>query len=197
MITPLTYPVIYTGIISPISIYSKLLPEPIKINRSYLTIYNLLNITLNLYIMSGIYPCFAKDIMGNECNLEHIEYYAYLHIISNVIGFINTALYIMRHKWSKLTKLHLYHNGTIGMLWLYLIQSSLYKEQIGIYFGMLSGSYYNVIMYLHYTITGVGYKNPFKNFLKDIQVFPLLFTTIHSTFRIIYNNENNLFIRFI
>ena len=193
IISPMSYTITYIGLISTLSIYSKLLDSPIKLSRTMITLYNTLNTLLNCYILNGLYPHF---IQYNEFNIvtnfDNLEFYAYLHIIANVIGFFDTAIIILTHNWSRLTKFQLYYSGTIGMLWLYIIKDERYRHHTAIYFGMLAGSYYNTLMYIHYTITGLGYKNQFKNIFIKLQASTILCTMLHTLMRIFYNSENNL-----
>jgi len=189
----MSYTITYIGLISTLSIYSKLLDSPIKLSRTKITLYNTLNTLLNCYILNGLYPHF---IQYNEFNIvtnfDNLEFYAYLHIIANVIGFFDTVIIILTHNWSRLTKFQLYYSGTIGMLWLYIIKDERYRHHTAIYFGMLAGSYYNTLMYIHYTITGLGYKNQFKNIFIKLQASTILCTMLHTLMRIFYNSENNL-----
>jgi len=74
----MSYTITYIGLISTLSIYSKLLDSPIKLSRTMITLYNTLNTLLNCYILNGLYPHFTQyneiNIVTNFDNLEFVYY---------------------------------------------------------------------------------------------------------------------------
>ena len=193
MIRPNAYLITYIGVISTLSIYSQLLDSPVKISIIKLTLYNIFNTLLNFYIINGLYAHFIQDGGSNVVTeFADLEHYAHLHIIANIIGFSDSAIIILTHHWSRLTKFQLYYSGTSGMLWLYILQNERYRDHTEVYFGMLAGSGYNALMYVNYTITGMGYKNPLKKIFTKLQGTSILCTMLHTLMRIFYKSKNNL-----
>ena len=115
MIHPNAYSITYIGLVSTLSIYSQLLDSPTKICRNKLTLYNIFNTLLNCYIINGLYPHFIQD-GGSDIvtKFADIEHYVHLHIIANIIGFLDSAIIILTHNWRRLTKFQLYYSGTSG-----------------------------------------------------------------------------------
>jgi len=191
MITPFTYPIMYMSVISPVSVYSKLLDAPLKPPRVCLTLYNLLNVFLNYYTICGMYPYFSDATVGIDVEYDrNFKFYAYLHILTNSIGFVDSSLIILAHKWDKLSTLHIFHHGTSGLCWLYVLQHSQFGGSVGIYFAMLMEAFYNILMYVHYSITSTGYKNPAKPLFVGAQLCSLLMASIHSVIRVLHNTDH-------
>lgn len=141
-----------------------------------------------------MYPYFSVPSIGIDVEYDrNFKFYAYLHVLTNSIGFVDSSLIMLTHKWDKLSKLHIFHHTTSGFCWLYVLQHSQFGGSVGIYFGMIMGAIYNLIMYIHYSITSIGYNNYAKPLFVGSQLCPLLLSSIHSSIRIFHNTDHAIY----
>tara|TARA_B110000114_G_scaffold175507_1_gene205133 strand:- start:62 stop:1768 length:1707 start_codon:yes stop_codon:yes gene_type:complete len=140
-----------------------------------------------------MYPYFSDSTIGINVEYDiNFKFYAYLHVLTNSIGIIDSSIIILTHKWDKLSKLHIFHHGTLGMYWLYVLQYSQLGGSVGIYFGMIMGAIYNLIMYIHYSIISAGYKNYTKQLFIYSQLGPLMMVSFHSVISFLNNTEHTI-----
>jgi hypothetical protein len=84
----------------------------------------------------------------------------------------------------QLTFLHVYHHGTIGIVWGYLLYIGHGNGTAA--FGCLINSVIHVMMYSHYLWTSLGYKNPYKKIITQAQLLQFMLCLSHAFFVTIY-----------
>lgn len=170
----------YISIISPLSIFAKAKRSPVKINKWIMLGYNGINSLTNLYIVCGLIKYFTNLDFGLSIAYnQDIEYYIYLHYLTKYLDFFDTIFMILRQKWNQVNFLQLFHHSTIGVVWSYLLYN-MPTDSASHAFGAFANSFIHFLMYLHYFVTTLGYKNPLKFMMTGLQMFQFVICFIHS-----------------
>jgi elongation of very long chain fatty acids protein 4 len=152
-------------------------------------IYNVFQIILNAYMIYGLYGIVSfPNVFGiNTMYTIKIRYYTYIHYISKYLDYCDTFFIILRDKnKQQLSFLHVYHHGSIGVIWGFLLHQGHGNGTVS--YGCFINSVVHLIMYSHYLLTSIGYRNPFKKYITQIQIFQFLSCIIHSCVVIKYEN---------
>jgi hypothetical protein len=86
----------------------------------------------------------------------------------------------------QLSFLHIYHHSSIGLIWGFLINNGVGNGTAA--YGCFINSIIHFIMYGHYLITSLGYKNPFKMYITQLQLLQFSCCIIHSFTVLLYEN---------
>ncbi len=97
------------------------------------------------------------------------EYFVIVHFLSKIFDFCDTFFIVLRKKHEQLSFLHVYHHSTIIAIWGYLLYAGFGGGAV--IFGALVNSFVHVLMYTHYLLTSMGFKNPLKKSLTLVQIF--------------------------
>lgn len=170
---------LYVVIIVCFTAYSKSLRKPIKIPTWFMSIYNIFNSMINLFIVYNLNPIFNTKFGFNLPYTTSVHQMLYLHYLTKYLDFTDTIIMILRHKWNQVHFLQLFHHSTIGVVWAYILQQAPHPSA-SIAFGALANSFIHFVMYLHYFVTGIGYKNPFKKWMTTLQILQFSICFIHS-----------------
>ena len=154
-----------------------------------LYVYNTIQILLNLYIIYGMRDFISyKNVFGiNSKFTKNIEYYTYIHYLSKYLDYFDTYFIILKCKSKEqLSFLHIYHHSTIGLIWGFLIHNGVGNGTAA--YGCFINSIIHFIMYGHYLITSLGYKNPLKKYITQLQLLQFASCIIHSFTVLLYEN---------
>ena len=156
--------------------------KPLKLNN-YLIIYNTCQIILNSYMIYGLCNVISFStyfgIFGlNKTYDSNIRYFVYIHYLSKYFDYLDTIFIVLRGKSSQLSFLHIYHHATIGIIWGFLLYMGHGNGTAA--FGCFINSIIHLIMYSHYLITALGYKNPFKRLITQAQMAQFMICLFHS-----------------
>lgn len=177
---------LYIGIISLLTIYSKSKRKPTQISKMIICDYNICNSLINLYIMCGLAPYVCNKSLGMNVDYdEYVSLYIYLHYCTKYLDFFDTIIMILKQNWKQVNLLQIYHHSTIGVVWYWVWKDFPYISATCA-FGAFANSFIHFLMYLHYAITCVGYKNPFKPLMTSLQMSQFTIVLGHS-FLWIYN----------
>jgi len=159
--------------------------------KYFMQIYNILQITLNLYMINGLYilPWLSNtpNLFGiNSLYDKNIQYYVFIHYLSKYLDYFDTFFMISKKNNRQLTFLHIYHHTTIGMIWGFIIRIGHGNGTAA--FGCLINSVIHAIMYSHYLYTSFGWNNPFKKYITQVQLLQFLLCIIHSIFCTVMGN---------
>ncbi len=142
-------------------------------------VYNFAQIVLNVYMIYGLVPLMQNNIFGiNASYSTRIEHFVYVHYLSKYLDFFDTFFMILRKKSNQLSFLHIYHHSTIGLIWGSLLFVGHGNGTAA--FGALLNSIVHTIMYSHYLCTSMGYHNPFKKVVTQVQMVQFCTCIVHS-----------------
>jgi len=153
---------------------------------TFMAIYNISQILLSTYMFFGLSKSFAwNNIFGlNRVPSPEIEYYMLVHYLSKIFDWCDTLFIILKQNWRQLTFLHVYHHFSIVLIWGFLLQVGHANGTS--YFGAFINSGVHALMYSHYFYTSLGYKNPYKTYLTQIQIFQFVLCLMHAVFGLLY-----------
>lgn len=100
---------------------------------------------------------------------------------------LDTIFMALRNKRRQVSFLHIYHHTTVLIFW----GSTLVYNRGYAYgcFAALINSFIHFIMYSHYFITSIGYKNPFKKYLTSIQIVQFYTGITVAIISVLYDKE--------
>jgi len=157
--------------------------------KTVLLYYNLVQIMLNIYIIYGTYyiisvpNIFAINMSYNDS----LKYYVYLHYLSKYLDYFDTYFIILKRKEKQqLSFLHVYHHSTISLLWAFLVNNGHGNGTVT--YCAFINSLIHFIMYSHYLVTSLGYKNPLKKIVTMSQIGQFYSCIIHSVLVLLYEN---------
>jgi elongation of very long chain fatty acids protein 4 len=163
----------------------------IKNLKSYIKLYNLIQIGVCSYIVYGFYEFFdMHNIYGIGLKYyNNIEYFIFIHYLSKYLDWFDTLWMVLNNKSEKqITFLHIYHHSTVNLIWGYLLYTG--NGNGTIYFGAMINSFIHVLMYTHYLVTSFGLKNPSKKLMTTLQLFQFLLCFLHSVEVLFYYKES-------
>ena len=164
----------------------------IKNIKLYMGIYNIMQILLCSYMVYGLSEFFEyKNIFGIGIPYnKNIEYFIYIHYLSKYLDWFDTLWMIYNNKSEKqMTFLHLYHHSTINLIWGYLLYIGHGNGLV--YFGTFINSFVHIVMYSHYLITSLGYKNPIKKYITFTQLSQFMLCFIQSCLVLFYYKDTS------
>ena len=176
----------YFFLINMLTAHMKYRKIPYEIKRP-LYVYNLLQIIINVYMIYGLieFLSFPNIFSINKEYSKSIEYYTYIHYLSKYLDYFDTYFIILKCKSKEqLSFLHIYHHSTIGIVWGYLLYNNDANGTAS--YGCFINSIIHFIMYSHYLITSMGYKNPLKKYITQLQLLQFFSCIIHSFIVLFY-----------
>lgn len=165
--------------------------------HNVLQIYNLLQITLNIYMVYNFTEIISGyNIFGiNKSYTANLKNTLYIHYLSKYLDYFDTYFMIVKGKHNQLSFLHIYHHGTIGIFWGVLIKFG-YGNGCSC-FGAFANSIIHTIMYTHYLISSFGIINPFKKYITMLQIGQFYLIFLHALLVNIYETKNPVPIKYI
>ncbi len=148
--------------------------------KNMMQVYNASQVIFNLYIIYGLREFSSLDnIFGLNSQYSGVlQHYVYLHYLSKYLDFLDTFFIILRKKKGQLSFLHVYHHATIGLIWGGLLHVGHGNGTAA--FGALINSVVHAIMYSHYFWTAMGYNNPYKKLITQVQLLQFALCILHS-----------------
>ena len=178
----------YFLLINMLTAHMKYRKVPYKINK-ILYAYNLFQIIINLYMIYGLreFISFPNIFSINKEYTKNIEYFTYIHYLSKYLDYFDTYFIILKCKSNEqLSFLHVYHHSTIGIVWGYLLYNGDANGTAS--YGCFINSIIHFIMYSHYLITSMGYKNPLKKYITQLQLMQFASCILHAFMVLLYEN---------
>ena len=159
--------------------------------KSIMQFYNIIQVLLNIYMLYGLYDL---QFLAEKPNLlalnvpysDKIAYFINIHYLSKYFDYLDTVFMILRNKNNQVSFLHVYHHTTVCFVWGYLVNIDHNNGTAA--FVALLNSLVHVIMYSHYYITSLGYQNPFKKMITQIQLTQFILFMMHSSSVLIWEN---------
>lgn len=142
-------------------------------------VYDVVQIVLCSYMLYGFWRNpFVNPFRINTPYEPVTEYFIFVHYISKWLDFLDTIFMILRHKEEQVTVLHVYHHSSIGLIWGYLLYVHAGYGTTAI--GCTLNSFVHIIMYSHYLITSLRWRNPFKKYITQIQLLQFIIAIMHA-----------------
>eukprot|EP00041_Stephanoeca_diplocostata_P002422 m.26448 g.26448 ORF g.26448 m.26448 type:complete len:682 (-) comp13327_c0_seq3:130-2175(-) len=180
----------YVTIMSCTTIYAKARPTPVTIPKWIMSAYNIGNSMANLWIVFLLAPYVCNVSLGATTPFdETVAHCIYLHYLCKYLDFFDTFTMILRHKWNQVHFLQLFHHATIGVIW-YWVLADCPRISATIAFGVFANSLIHFFMYLHYFVTSIGLRNPFKSYLTAMQMTQFVVCLGHAAHATVaYGND--------
>ena len=163
--------------------------------KNWMRFYNVVQIALCLYMTIGLLPVVqVPNIFGiNSSFTAQGEWFVLVHYLSKYLDWFDTLFIILKGNTAKqFSLLHVYHHGTIGVVWGFLLKMGYGNGTVR--YGAFVNSVTHVLMYSHYLYTSFGLKNPLRDLLTKWQIFQFYTCMAHSVLTLtgIYIVERNI-----
>jgi elongation of very long chain fatty acids protein 4 len=143
--------------------------------KAFSTLHNLFLFLLSLYMWGGILVTAAangftlwNNAVGTGDNSWRMAKLIWIFYVSKLPEFIDTIIMMLKHNYRQVSFLHLYHHGTIFVIW-FLV--TLEGPGGDAYFSAMLNSGVHVVMYGYYFGTAVFAQGPIRRFLNSIKFF--------------------------
>jgi len=147
--------------------------------KSFLWWYNIAQILVNTYMFCIFFAAY-QNFGYVTSTTAFIEQTAVLFWVVKVVDFIDTYVIILKADWKRLSLLHVFHHATMPFHSGLCIACGHAKG-----FGLMSphvNSFIHMVMYTHYLISSLGWRNPFKRYLTMLQLMQFTFLFSRSIF---------------
>ncbi|AIN95556.1 fatty acid elongase, putative [Leishmania panamensis] len=142
-------------------------------------LYNMTQVVLSLTMAINLGQFLGYGVFNlNGHFTSTIEYWIFIHYLTKFLDMFDTYFMLLRKKEEQLTFLHIYHHLTIGFIWGLLLQHGVANGTA--FFGAWINSAVHALMYFHYLYTSLGYKNPLKKYLTQIQMIQFVLCILHA-----------------
>lgn len=112
-----------------------------------------------------------------------MEFAGFIYYCTKILDFTDTILFLIRGNMRQFTFLHVFHHGTMPLIAGRYLICQWYLG--GAAWGALLNSFVHVLLYFHYFVTGLGYKNPLRKLLTAFQLTQFFFLFTRSCYAII------------
>ena len=143
--------------------------------KAFSTLHNLFLFLLSFYMWAGIIVTAAangftlwNNGVGAGDNSWRMAKLIWIFYVSKLPEFIDTVIMMLKHNYRQVSFLHLYHHGTIFIIW-FLV--TLEGPGGDAYFSAMLNSGVHVVMYGYYFGTAVFATGPIRRFLNSIKFF--------------------------
>lgn len=168
-----TYPVLisahfgYLVLVKSLTLYMK--NRPAMACKYAMYVFNTIQVLLSLSMAIGL-SGFLQYSFFNINGRFHatIEGWVFVHYVSKFLDMFDTIFMVLRKKEDQISFLHVYHHLTIGFIWGILLHNGVANGTA--FFGSWINSCVHTLMYLHYLYTALGYVNPLKKYLTQLQM---------------------------
>ncbi|KAG5511478.1 hypothetical protein JKF63_07442 [Porcisia hertigi] len=151
-------------------------------------VYNAVQVALSLMMAVSLSPFLAQggfNLNGGFTN--SIELCILIHYMTKFLDMFDTYFMVLRRKEEQLSFLHVYHHLTIGLIWGLLLRNGVANGTA--FFGAWINSAVHALMYLHYLYTSLGYTNPFKKYLTQVQMLQFAFCVLHAVLALVSDTQ--------
>lgn len=132
-------------------------------------VYNAVQVVLSLLMAIYLSPFLLNNLFNiNGKFTARIELWIFVHYMIKYLDMFDTYFMVLRKKEEQLSFLHIYHHLTIGMIWGLLLHHGVANGTA--FFGAWINSCIHALMYFHYLYTSLGYVNPLKKYLTQLQM---------------------------
>lgn len=116
-----------------------------------------------------------------------IELWVFVHYTTKFLDMFDTYFMVLRKKEEQLSFLHVYHHLTIGFIWGLLLHHGIANGTA--FFGAWINSAVHALMYFHYLYTSLGYVNPLKKYLTQVQMIQFALCILHAVLAVMYDQQ--------
>lgn len=156
--------------------------------KTPMLIYNALQVVLSLTmaINLGQYLRFGVFNLNGRFT-STIEFWVLVHYMTKFLDMFDTFFMVLRKKEEQLSFLHVYHHLTIGFIWGLLLHHGIANGTA--FFGAWINSAVHALMYFHYLYTSLGYTNPLKKYLTQVQMIQFALCILHAVLAVTYDQQ--------
>ncbi|GET85853.1 long chain polyunsaturated fatty acid elongation enzyme-like protein [Leishmania tarentolae] len=147
-------------------------------------LYNTAQVALSLTMAINLSPFLAFGVFNLKGHFtSSIEYWIFVHYCTKFLDMFDTYFMVLRKKEEQLSFLHIYHHLTIGFIWGFLLHHGVANGTA--FFGAWINSSIHALMYFHYLYTSLGYTNPLKKFLTQLQMLQFALCILHAVLAVV------------
>jgi elongation of very long chain fatty acids protein 4 len=149
--------------------------------KGIMNVYNVVQIVVCTYMTLGMLPVVQgwRNPFGIDTEYTAAgEWYVFVHYLSKYLDWFDTLFIVLKKKRAQLSFLHMYHHATIGPIWGWLCLLGIANGTIR--YGAMINSWTHVLMYSHYLMTSLGFRNPLKAWLTRWQIAQFYSCFVHS-----------------
>jgi hypothetical protein len=147
--------------------------------KTAMMLYNALQVVLSgtMTYQLGHYLYFdVFNLRGPFC--PRIEFWILVHYVTKYLDMLDTVFMALRKKNDQISFLHVYHHLTIGAIWGTLLHTG--SANGSGFFGAWINSLIHTLMYFHYLWTALGFRNPLKKYLTQLQMLQFALCILHA-----------------
>ncbi|KAG5487120.1 hypothetical protein LSCM1_07793 [Leishmania martiniquensis] len=142
-------------------------------------LYNGVQVVLSLTMAIKLSQPLVHGVFNlNGHFTDTTEHWVFIHYVTKFLDMFDTYCMVLRKKEEQLSFLHIYHHATIGPIWGLLLHHGIANGTA--FFGAWINSAVHALMYLHYLYTSLGYTNPLKKYLTQLQMTQFALCILHA-----------------
>ncbi|KAK7197865.1 fatty acid elongase [Novymonas esmeraldas] len=151
-------------------------------------VYNVVQVTLSLVMAIQLAPFLAMRVFHlNGGFTGDIEFWIAVHYATKFVDMFDTFFMVLRKKEEQLSFLHVYHHLTIGFIWGLLLHHGIANGTA--FFGAWINSAVHALMYTHYLYTSLGFTNPLKKYLTQVQMLQFALCILHAVLAVAVDSQ--------
>lgn len=151
-------------------------------------LYNAAQVALSLTMAIQLGSFLAAGVFNlNGRFTGTIEYWILVHYGTKFLDMFDTYFMVLRKKEEQLSFLHVYHHLTIGFIWGLLLHHGVANGTA--FFGAWINSSVHALMYFHYLYTSLGYTNPLKKYLTQVQMLQFALCILHAVLAVAVDTQ--------
>eukprot|EP01147_Barroeca_monosierra_P004170 gene4170-6517_t len=155
---------------------------------NFMRLYNLSCVVLAGSVCYGVIDNYIRYgtiyYVGNPDRLDartdggrHLLWYIWLYYIQKYWEFLDSFIFILRHKWNQLSFLHVYHHSSITIITCLFI---VWSGSGDVVLGSFINSFIHVLMYSHYFLSTFKIQMWWKPYLTQMQLIQFVMVTIQA-----------------
>lgn len=150
-------------------------PKVSTVSTRVIMLYNAVQILLSAYVVSGTAKYMFSGALDIESERASLWPYFFAHYINKYVDFIDTWIILKKGDYRRLSLLHIFHHGTVGILW-YVYLTAPYQVN-GMCIGASVNSFIHILMYGYYTAAAAKIKVPqaIKFLVTKLQILQFIF----------------------
>jgi len=106
----------------------------------------------------------------------------WIFFFSKIIEFVDTWIMVLKKNDRQISFLHVYHHGTIFIIWWAVIYYAPGGES---YFSAAQNSFVHVLMYTYYFMATLKISVPYKPYITQIQMTQFILNFVQATFMVL------------
>lgn len=156
--------------------------------KAPMLLYNTAQVVLSLTMAINLAPFLRFGFFNlNGGFTSSIEFWVFVHYVTKFLDMFDTYFMVLRKKEEQLSFLHVYHHLTIGFIWGLLLHHGIANGTA--FFGAWINSTVHALMYFHYLYTSLGYTNPLKKYLTQVQMAQFALCILHAVLAVLYDQQ--------